>query len=73
MSDLKSAVGRRGSLLGSLKAVAWAFFGIRGRGAHEADIARLNPIHLIIAGIILAAAFVTTLILIVRWAVGNAG
>ena len=73
MSDLKSAVGRRGSLLGSLKAVAWAFFGIRGRGAHEADIARLNPIHLIIAGSTLAAACVTTLILHGRCAAGTAG
>ncbi|MGE0798180.1 MAG: DUF2970 domain-containing protein [Lautropia sp.] len=71
MNDLKEATNRRGSLLGTLKAVASAFIGIRGRGAHEADLARLNPIHLIIAGVLCTAAFVVTLLLIVRWAVGG--
>jgi hypothetical protein len=64
---------RRGSLGQTVKAVAWAFLGIRGRGAHEADIANLNPVHLIIVAIVCAAVFVTTLLLIVRWAVGGAG
>ena len=64
---------RRGSMLQTLKAVAWAFLGIRGRGAHEADIANLNPIHLIVVAIVCAAVFVTSLLFIVRWAVGDAG
>ncbi len=63
---------RRGSLGGTFKAVAWAFLGIRGRGAHEADIANLNPIHLIVVGIFCAAIFVISLLFIVRWAVGGA-
>ena len=66
------AHARRGSLLGTFKAVAWAFLGIRARGAHEADIARLNPVHLIIVAIVCAAVFVTSLLIIVRWAVGGA-
>ena len=64
---------RRGSLVQTVKAVAWAFLGIRGRGAHEADIANLNPIHLIIVAIVCAGVFVTSLLFIVRWAVGGAG
>ena len=64
---------RRGSILQTLKAVAWAFMGIRGRGAHEADIANLNPVHLIIVAVVCAAIFVTSLLFIVRWAVGAAG
>jgi hypothetical protein len=71
VSDLREAARRPGTFLGTIKAVAWAFFGIRGRGAHESDIARLNPIHLIIAGVLCAAAFVVTLLLIVRWAVSG--
>ena len=63
---------RRGSLAGTFKAVAWAFLGIRGRGAHEADIAKLNPIHLIIVALVCGAIFVTSLLFIVRWAVGGA-
>ena len=66
------AHARRGSLLQTFKAVAWAFLGIRGRGAHEADIANLNPIHLVIVAIVCAAVFVTSLLFIVRWAVGAA-
>jgi hypothetical protein len=65
--------GRRGSLLQTLKAVGWALLGIRGRGAHEADIANLNPIHLIIVAIVCAAVFITSLLFIVRWAVGGVG
>ena len=64
---------RRGSLIGTFKAVAWAFLGIRGRGAQEADIANLNPVHLIIVAVVCAAVFVTSLLFVVRWAVGCAG
>ena len=64
---------RRGSLVQTFKAVAWAFLGIRARGAHEADIANLNPVHLIIVAVLCAAVFVTSLLFIVRWAVGGAG
>jgi hypothetical protein len=63
---------RRRSILQTFKAVAWAFIGIRGRGAHEADIANVNPIHLVIVAILCAAVFVTSLLFIVRWAVGGA-
>jgi hypothetical protein len=64
---------RRGSIVGTFKAVAWAFLGIRARGAHEADIANLNPVHLIIVALVCAAVFITSLLFIVRWAVGGAG
>ncbi|HMS80336.1 MAG TPA: DUF2970 domain-containing protein, partial [Burkholderiaceae bacterium] len=49
-----------------VKAVASSFFGVRGRRAHEQDMARLNPVVVIAVGIALAAAFVGTLIMIVR-------
>ena len=54
----------------TFKAVAWSFFGVRKGSDHDADMARLNPVHVIIAGIIMAALFVVTLISIVRWVVG---
>lgn len=57
---------RRLSLLDTIKAVGAAFFGVRGGRAHERDIANLNPVHLIVAGILLAAVFALTLLLIVR-------
>jgi DUF2970 family protein len=55
------------------KAVFWSFLGIRKRAAHESDVARLKLAHVVIAGIVGAAIFVTGLILIVRFVVSRAG
>jgi hypothetical protein len=56
----------RATLLETVKAVAASFFGVRGGRAHEQDMSRLNPVAVIAVGIALAAAFVGTLIMIVR-------
>jgi hypothetical protein len=50
----------------TIQAVLWSFFGVRKGQDHESDLQTLNPIHVIIAGIIAAAVFVISLILIVR-------
>ena len=69
--DLKAAVRRKGSFWQSMRAVAWSFFGVRRSADHAQDVAKLNPVHLIIAGIIGAALFVTALVLLVKWVVGS--
>ncbi|MEN9760450.1 MAG: hypothetical protein RI906_276 [Pseudomonadota bacterium] len=56
----------RAGFFATLRAVAWSFFGVRARKAHEADMVSLNPIHVVIVGIALAALFVLTLIGVVR-------
>ncbi len=56
---------RKASLLDTFKAVGASFFGVRGGKAHERDMASLNPVHVIVVGLVLAAVFVLTLILIV--------
>jgi hypothetical protein len=67
MQDHEQPASRRkGSLVGTVKAVAAAFFGVRGRGAHEKDLSNLNPIHVIGVGIALAALFVVALVAVVR-------
>lgn len=66
MDDLKEAAQRKASFVATMKAVFWSFFGVRKRSDYESDAARLNPVHIIIAGIIGAALFVTILILIVK-------
>jgi hypothetical protein len=58
------------SIADTVKAVAASFFGVRGRRAHERDLASLNPVAVVGVGIALAAAFVATLILVVRLVVG---
>jgi hypothetical protein len=60
---------RQASLFQTVKAVASSFFGVRGRRAHEQDMAKLNPVVVIGVGIALAAVFVLTLITIVRMVV----
>ena len=57
---------RPAGFVDTLKAVGASFFGVRGRRAHERDVARLNPLHVIIAGLLLAAVFILTLVFIVR-------
>lgn len=58
---------RKGSLLGTVKAVLWGFLGVRRNADYQDDIAKLNPLHLVVVGLIMAILFVFSLILVVRW------
>ena len=69
--DLKQASKRKASFGATVKAVFWSFFGVRKRRDYEHDAAELNPVHVIIAGIIGAVLFVLTLILIVHQVVAK--
>ncbi len=69
--DLREAVARPASFGRTLRAVAWSFFGVRKGAEHERDMARLNPVHVIIAGVAGAAVFVLALVLLVRWIIGS--
>ena len=53
------------------KAVFWSFLGIRKRAAHEADTVRISPKQVIVAGLIGAALFICTLLLLVRFVIGS--
>jgi len=57
---------KKASLLQVAKAVFWSFLGIRKRRDYETDSVELKPQQVIIAGLIGAAFFVFTLILLVR-------
>ena len=69
MSDLRDAVGRKGSFLQTLRAVGWSFFGVRRRADLEQDVAKLNPVHIVIAGVLGAIVFIGVLVRLVRWVV----
>ena len=70
---MSEEAGRRkgGSLLHAFRAVAWSFFGIRKGAEYEKDVAQLNPLHVIIAGVVIAALFVLVLVVLVKWIVGS--
>jgi hypothetical protein len=65
--DLKDAANRPASFRQTISAVAWSFFGVRRGRDHERDMQKLNPLHVVIAGLIGAALFVLLLVLLVRW------
>ena len=71
MSELRSVVQRKGSFGQTLRAVAWSFFGVRRGADYEQDVQKLNPVHVIVAGIVGAALFVALLVVLVRWVVGS--
>jgi len=66
MSQPSGGRPSRATLLETAKAVAASFFGVRGGQAHERDMNRLNPVAVVAMGVALAAAFVATLLIIVR-------
>jgi hypothetical protein len=71
MDELKQENKRSASFVATAKAVFWSFLGIRKKSDYEQDAAQLNPLHVIIAGVIGALIFVVTLILIVKSVVGK--
>lgn len=69
MEQPERVVARKASFLQTVRAVFWSFFGVRKKSDYEQDAAQLNPVHVVIAGVIAAALFVIGLILIVRMVV----
>jgi hypothetical protein len=63
---LKKATQRKATFGATMTAVFWSFFGVRKKSDYEKDAAQLNPVHVIIAGLMGALIFIATLILIVR-------
>lgn len=60
---------RKGSVGGTVKAVLWGFLGVRRNADYQNDIARLNPIHIVVVGVLMAVLFVVALIGLVNWVV----
>lgn len=60
---------RKGSILGTVKAVLWGFLGVRRDADYQKDIASLNPVHIIVVGLVMAMLFVFGLIALVNWVV----
>ena len=61
---------RHYSFLQTIRAVAWGMLGIRKGKGHSEDFSRLNPLHLILAGLLATAVFVIVLIAAARWFIG---
>jgi len=66
-----SGPASKGTLGQTIRAVAWSFFGVRRSCDLERDVQRLNPVHVILAGLAGAALFITALVLLAQWVVGS--
>ncbi len=59
------------NLLQTVSAVLWSFFGVRKGRDHDRDMAQLNPVHVVITGVVLGILFVMTLLLVVNLVIGK--
>jgi hypothetical protein len=69
--SIQPLIKRKPNLLATFKAVAWSFLGVRKGSSHADDMANLNPVYVIVAGILSAAIFVGVLIAVVNQVVAK--
>lgn len=60
---------RQPTLLQTVKAVAWAFLGVRKNSDYQKDLGRLNPLHIIAVALVAVGLFVAGLVGLVHWVV----
>lgn len=67
--DKQQPQRRKASFLRSMKAVAWAFLGLRKRSEYQEDLATIHPLHVIAAGLLGFLLLVLALVVLVHWVV----
>jgi len=72
MDEGRGRASQSASFLSTMKAVFWSFFGVRKRKDYERDAANLNPVHVIVGGLIGVLVFIGILMLVVRLVVARA-
>ena len=60
---------RKGSLLRTVRAVAWSLIGLRKGSEYQQDVEKLNPLHIIAVGLAAVFLLVIGLIALVNWVV----
>ncbi len=58
---------KEATFLQTIRAVLWSFFGIRSKTGYDADMQQLNFAKVVVVGILAAAVFVISLILLVSF------
>jgi uncharacterized membrane protein len=64
------APARTANFLQVMAAVFSGFLGIRKKASGERDLVTIKPVHVIAAGLLGAALFVATLIILVKFVIG---
>jgi hypothetical protein len=55
----------------SVKLVAWSFFGVRSSQGYREDLAKVNPLHVVLVGLVAVVLLVVGLISLAKWAVAS--
>jgi hypothetical protein len=69
MANQEPSAEKNASFLRSVKLVAWSFFGIRSSKGHRDDFAKVNPMHVVLVGLVGAVLLVLGLISLAKWVV----
>jgi hypothetical protein len=70
MANNASGAGKtNASFLRSVKLVAWSFLGIRSSKGYREDLAKVNPMHVVLVGLVGAVLLVVGLISLAKWVV----
>ncbi len=61
----------KASFARSVKLVAWSMLGIRSRKGYQDDLAKVNPVHVVLVGFVAVLLLVVSLIGLVNWVVAK--
>ena len=67
----KDKLKKKASFWHSVKLVAWSFLGIRSRAGYQDDLAKVNPMHVVLVGLMGALLLVLALITLATWVVAK--
>lgn len=67
----KAVTAPSASLVRSVKVIAWSLMGIRSRSGYQEDLARVNPMHVVLVGLVAVLLIVVGLIGLVNWVVAK--
>ena len=62
-----SAVKPKAAWLSTMGAVLWGFLGVRRNSDYQQDVKRLNPLHIMLVGVLMTFLFVAGLMMLVTW------
>ena len=71
MVDKAIAAVAKPSVWRSMKLVAWSFLGIRSSAGYQQDLAKVNPLHVVLVGILGTLLLVVGLVVLVNWVVAK--
>ncbi|HMN22302.1 MAG TPA: DUF2970 domain-containing protein [Ottowia sp.] len=59
------------SWLGLARTIAWGLFGVRKASAHQSDLGRVNPLHVVAAALVGLIVLVALLVAAAHWMAGS--